>query len=460
MVHSRSLLAVVGLLSVTLMPLAHGTAQARHFSFAADERILRQATVLVNHHRDALSWLRRQPRVRDAERGADGRTITIHMRDGLTQAILPATAGTSTYRVTRPQRAELVNQATSGGQRALVLAPFAWQYQAFATTDQVASLLTQAGFQTTELVNSQVTVDVMKSIADYKVVYISGHAGWLGDGTVVVSTGQVASPDGGPYLNDISKGVMIIGSVAGDDGVHLFYDIAPGFINSYVGQFGAHSMVLMNGCGTSYSQSMSQALLAHGVTTYTGWTSEVNSPDMERGGYAVMYGLSTGHMTVGQAVDRAVAAGLATSEIQGVPTQMVLSGDSTLTLQEAAAPDPTPTPVPPTATTTPTPTPTPTKKASLSKPDLHTLRFQLSTGQLRMGVTTPLTVTVSASGYKVRNLRVSLNGRSVKAGYHSHVTDAAGSARFRERPRMPGSILGSITRPHMNPLTFKIRVIK
>src|SRR5690349_19259132 len=99
MIYSRPLLAFVAILSVALVPLTHGTAQARHMSFAADEGILRQATVMVNRHHDALSWLRRQPRVRDAERGTDGRTIAIHMRDGLTQAILPATAGGSTYRV-------------------------------------------------------------------------------------------------------------------------------------------------------------------------------------------------------------------------------------------------------------------------------------------------------------------------------------------------------------------------
>jgi hypothetical protein len=470
----RVLAALLALITPLIStPLA--TSHRQRFALATDERILRLATILGNRHHNPLPWLHRQPVVRDAELGPDGRTITIHLRDGLTEVILPPVAYSSSA-IDHPQRIVIPPRgATFQGlgqtmtaesatptdaanrETALVLAPFVWEYGAFSTADQVTDLLHNAGYATTELINNNVTVAAMKTLASYAVVYITGHSGWLNDGTIVVSTGEQAFPGDNRYTADLNDGNLVVGSVAGDAQVHLFYDITPQFVKTYLGRFAPNSFMLINGCGTTYSSTLWQALQAKGLAVYVGWTNEVFSPDMERGGYTVMKNLVQAHMSVGAAVQSAVQSGAGQSETQTPPSTITIDGDSTLTLNPYPIPTNTPTPIP---TSTPPPTMAPARQAPLSSLDFHKLTAHASPHQIRVDRTTSISTTVTINSVPIPHIRVVLDGRAVKAGFHSQYTNRQGVARFREHPWKVGLIHGWVDRPHLKPWKFIIHVVK
>jgi hypothetical protein len=377
---------------------------------------------------------------------------------------------------------------STSGPQALVLAPFATQFTqigAHSTADQVAALLHQEGYQTTELKDADVTVDVMKTLANYQVVYITSHATVMPDGRVIIATGQKAGKDGGPYSGEISNGDMIIGSVDGDPTRTLYYVIAPGFVQKYEGQFMPHAFIAALGCDTLSNLSLYDAFAAHGVSTYTGWEGYVVPADQERAGEALMIDMVVKRMTALAAVESLVQSGVGQSYFNGAPTRLALVGDASYILQpEQPTITPTPTATSPrsptvspvttgtatpspltTSTVTATPIPTPTPTAT-TKPtptplslDWHKVSVHVKPTRIHVDHTTTVTVKVSAPGFIIVNAPVTLDGRGVRAGLHVRYTNRHGIARFHEHPRSDGLIFGNVKRPHLKPKTFFVHVV-
>lgn len=493
---------------------AYHPVSAHTTSLAADWRLLRRSAGV----RHPLSWLRHQPGVRSADMGADGHTITIHLRDGVTEAILPPPSrslAAGRPAVFTPPVSPAPQSVVAGGPEvtprpadygppALVMAPFAWQFGTSSTASQVTDLLNEAGYDTTELTNSQVTVASMKTLASYRLVYITGHEGILDDGRIVVSTGQVAPPDGGQFNSEITNGDMILARVDGDSSGTIYYDIAPGFVSKYVRDFAPDSMVVVNGCNSAAGPSLYQAFKSHDIAAYVGWDYFVVPADQERGGEAFIANMAVRGMTASAAVETAVQSGLGQSSFQGQPSQLVLVGYGQLTLASMAqvgvpatgtgtpatgtgtgtpmvattgtpgstpattsAPTGTPTPRPTSthaATVVPSPSPnlmppTPTAAVRALSPNWRKLAVHVKPDRLYVGRTVTVRVRVTTPGFRIENARVILNGRGVRAGFHTKYTNRLGVARFRERPRVDGLIFGRVKRPHLKPKKFLLHVL-
>jgi hypothetical protein len=83
------------------------------------------------------------------------------------------------------------------GDNAIVLGPFAWQFEPLDETDAIAQLLTDAGFSVTlkrnELQADQnVSIDDFRNFDDQEAVAIASHGDGYADGRVIVLTADAA----------------------------------------------------------------------------------------------------------------------------------------------------------------------------------------------------------------------------------------------------------------------------
>lgn len=216
--------------------------------------------------------------------------------------------------------------------------------------------LTKAGFQVDVYRDRAVTIDLMKHLADYNVIYMETHAGPVvpGSNDVYVATGQLVTKAFGQYLNN-GTGVQLL--AAGDPKGLLYDGITSKFIKQYVGTFPNSSIFFLNGCAVLGNNPFVSALEQHNLTTLTGWDSEVYSNVNESAAEYIFSRLTAGE-TVAKAIQDAKDAGLGISHYATFTAHLGFEGDGQTTLQDAlaaASPAPTLTPIP---TSTPTPGPT------------------------------------------------------------------------------------------------------
>jgi len=361
------------------LPLAHAQS-------SGDLHLLRTASQsLAQHTRpQVLRWLHKQPGVRAAAIGADGRTINLTFRDGMQGDILASQL--KPVKVAFRGEARMAAPAQqSAAPSALVAEPFATELGLGGNAGDVeVHDLQVAGFRVDQLYNTQVTVASMLSLANYNVVYMHTHSGVLPNGHGVVATGELANGDPAvsPYLAD---GTVVVVGVAGS--TDMYYAITSGFIAAHAGQFRHDSLLFINGCSLLSTPDFGQALLARGAGVLVSWDQLGTSQDDFLSAAAFFNVMSQGK-TVSDAIASLRAAGYGISHYQGATATLGLQGDGAITLTAAAqgplptAPSatptstatPTPTPtaitVPPTAsaTTVPTPTATPTSTPSVKLP--------------------------------------------------------------------------------------------
>ncbi len=334
------------------LPLAHAQS-------SGDLHLLRTASQsLAQHTRpQVLRWLHKQPGVRAAAIGADGRTINLTFRDGMQGDILASQL--KPVKVAFRGEARMAAPAQqSAAPSALVAEPFATELGLGGNAGDVeVHDLQVAGFRVDQLYNTQVTVASMLSLANYNVVYMHTHSGVLPNGHGVVATGELANGDPAvsPYLAD---GTVVVVGVAGS--TDMYYAITSGFIAAHVGQFRHNSLLFINGCSLLSTPDFGQALLARGAGVLVSWDQLGTSQDDFLSAAALFNVMSQGK-TVSDAISSLRAAGYGISHYQGATATLGLQGDGAITLATAAqAPTPTAPSATPTSTATLIPTPTAT----------------------------------------------------------------------------------------------------
>lgn len=177
--------------------------------------------------------------------------------------------------------------------KAIVLAPFNWDFGATDDAPGIYQILNNSScptFDISYLLNSAVTVDVIKTLPQYGIVAITTHGdtyykgllslwqekwGWnFWFGQVVFLTGQTATAANKvAYEKDLKKGRLAITSNA--SGGH--YAILPSFIRYYAVTNYPDSLVYIGACRSTYNDSMANAFLDSGAKTYLGYSEYVNS---------------------------------------------------------------------------------------------------------------------------------------------------------------------------------------
>jgi hypothetical protein len=341
--------------------LAAGLAAAPRSASAdlADAALFRQAAMTLGRGTplSVARWLDRQPAVRAARLGADGRTLTIHFADGSRGVILPPV--TRMTRLSLRPRALLQSQAQSGQSgKAAAFEPFATELGLSpASFDPVVSYLHQSGYAVDAEYDGQVTLATMATLAQYNVVYILSHSGVEDNGTGVLATAQETackphtSPDG------TVQAVAVWGVST------CYLAITQTFIEK-LPHFPWNSVVFLNGCTLLASHPFWVSLANQGVGTMVSWNGDALGQDDFLTAQA-FFGEMQGGLSVSSAVDALLSLGYGRSSYQGKIATLGYRGDGTLTLKTAAAavaPSVTPTLIP-TDTPAPTRTPVPTPPA-------------------------------------------------------------------------------------------------
>lgn len=360
----------------------------------ADVALTRQAALRLGHERPAavIRWLRTQGSVSSARLGRDGQTVDIRFRDGRETLVLPARLSSERVPLSalavRAHVAALQNPAP----RALVLEPFASQLFPGDSSNVGApevTVLQSAGFQVSSAYDAAVTVNLMRSLASYDVVYLHGHSGTTATGDAVLATGQLANndPSVAPYLSD---GSVVAVGVA--QSTNVYYAVTSRFFTAHVSPFPQHSILFLNGCQLLPATVFWSTLASRGVGAMISWSDDALPTD-EFVSAATFFNFLGQGQTVAGALQSTLAAGFGKSTYNGVTATLGYRGDGTITLALAAGGQGTPpTSTPrPTATSVPSPTRTrtPVPTGVVPRPSDTSIPFVLRIAGLARQVVSP-----------------------------------------------------------------------
>lgn len=170
---------------------------------------------------------------------------------------------------------------SEGCNNALVLAPYAWQFEPFDESNEVAQDLRDAGFDVVEKRNvnngdQNISVSDFKNLDQYDAIAITTHGDNF-DGTnfgtgndVVIYTGQEASIFNFlPNIFDLLTGRLVLGS-------SNTYVITPSFITKYTEDM-PDSIVYVGSCRSTFTNSLANAFLSEGADAFIGYSDYVGS---------------------------------------------------------------------------------------------------------------------------------------------------------------------------------------
>lgn len=252
---------------------------------------------------ETVSALRKQPNVADAGIASDGTTIWIRYRNGLEAVILGGRVGTmggaaSPFNffaapTSQPSSGSLDldnsvscscadQKPDSPKVKPRVLAPFFDSVNGNDPSDKVAASLARTcldpGSSTRVLKNGEVTLDTLKTLYQYNVVFLNTHGGIDQNNAVMISTRErytQATKD--QHLADWQKGRIIPGTIA--DG-STYWSILPNFVNYYSNGRFKNALVYMSACDTfgdhEDNLTMANAFINNGAVSYFGWRKSVS----------------------------------------------------------------------------------------------------------------------------------------------------------------------------------------
>jgi hypothetical protein len=244
---------------------------------------------------NTVSWLRTQPEVSDSRVAPDG-NISILYECGLIGTLLihtPTTLDTrdsissavyGTPKTFSPRENPVSLRSTwatsPGNKRAIVLLPFQ-RLSRKVDTNRLIGDLESAGYSVDgPFVNDEVTVELMKTLNQYGVIYIITHGGCVANfpfhplrNQVEILTGQEAYPTllvgvWNDIATNFKPGIGIVTTLPPDKA--SYFCVFGDFVDdlSY-----PNSFVVINACNSFANDSLADAFLKSGVTAYFGWTS-------------------------------------------------------------------------------------------------------------------------------------------------------------------------------------------
>jgi hypothetical protein len=179
--------------------------------------------------------------------------------------------------------------------KALVLAPYAFQFEPFDEANEIAQKLRDADFSVVEKANTNVSVQDFKNLQQYKAIAISSHGDNFdgknfGNGNeIVLFTGQKAN-----LLNKLFNIADLLTKrlvLAGDT-----YAVTSSFISKYTDKM-PDSIVYISSCRSTRTKSLANAFLYDGAKAFIGFSDYVNPEFAFPRGQLVFDTLLQGKMT-------------------------------------------------------------------------------------------------------------------------------------------------------------------
>jgi hypothetical protein len=187
---------------------------------------------------------------------------------------------------------------------AIVLGPFAWQFEPSDETNEIAQDLEDAGFSVTLKRNEQqadqnVSIEDFKDLDQHEAVAIATHGDGFADGSVIVLTGDTASQaDLVANQSDLLAQRLVLSNGT--------FAVTSSFIREYNSDFD-DSVIYIGSCRSTFSDDMANAFLEEGADAFVGYTDYVGSDFADVRGQRLftelLAGRTTGNVT-GIDVDR------------------------------------------------------------------------------------------------------------------------------------------------------------
>jgi len=183
--------------------------------------------------------------------------------------------------------------------KALVLAPYAFQFEPFDEANEIAQKLRDADFSVVEKANTNVTVEDFKNLQQYKAIAITSHGDnfdgkKFGNGNeIVLLTGQKAN-----LLNKLfniadllTKRLVLARNT---------YAVTSSFISKYTDKM-PDSIIYIGSCRSTYTNNLANGFLYDGAKAFIGYSDYVGSDFANPRGQLVfdtlLQGKTTGDIT-------------------------------------------------------------------------------------------------------------------------------------------------------------------
>lgn len=243
-----------------------------------------------------VAWLKTQPEVSDSGVAPDG-NISVLYNSGLigtllihTTAILnPGISAISTTSALKMlnSRENLVSLKTTsatspGNKKAVILLPFQSK-KLQKNVDNLIDNLESAGYIVDgPIVNEEVTLERMKTLGQYSVIYIITHGALTWDfpfSHVEIATGQRADPSSLMKIwNELVRKAAYVYTFKPNIGLmtvkvkgkkQSYFTVYEGFIDDFTYP---NSLIVVNACNSFGNDTLADAFLKSGAAIYFGWT--------------------------------------------------------------------------------------------------------------------------------------------------------------------------------------------
>jgi hypothetical protein len=214
----------------------------------------------------------------DGQKGGNGNSATAPAED------LTVAANSHTSKET-PSLAATPD--SEGCNKALVLSPYAWDFEPNDESNEIAQKLRDEGFDVVDKYNTvesdqNITVDDFKNLDEYDAI-ASGD-------DVVILTGQEATIlNKVSNLFDLLSGRLVLGG--GNT-----YAITPSFITQYTEDM-PDSVVYVSSCRSTFTDSLANAFIGEGASAFIGYSDYVDTTFAEPRGQLVFDTLLDGKTT-------------------------------------------------------------------------------------------------------------------------------------------------------------------
>ncbi|MGA1869174.1 MAG: PQQ-binding-like beta-propeller repeat protein [bacterium] len=225
--------------------------------------------------------LKTQSNIEDAAVGEDGVSIWIKYDTGVEGIILTQsfkTLDNSSSLRAKPQITNKRNRFSTGSDRekAIILLPIDSEplYQD-TSAESIESALQQSDYSVEIYRDEAVTVDLMKKLSEYQVIYISTHGGigFMGTGlggNIQIMTGEIADNSAiARFWNLLKAGAtsgLTLFTPCNSD--KTYFGLNSNFFDDYTYP---NSLIYINTCSSLKNDSLADAFLNNGASVYIGW---------------------------------------------------------------------------------------------------------------------------------------------------------------------------------------------
>jgi len=230
-----------------------------------------------------VDWLKIQSEVEDAGIGEDGTTIWFEYKNGGIEAIFTHDVTQKKTTLERIDELKLIlpkelfsrsNRVIPLSKEAISLDPFTSIFSNSAQT--IRNKLLDIGYICGYEENAGVTVELMRNLFKYGVVFINTHGGLIKNSQVVMATGQEYDEVFSEiYKEEFESGDLVRIWIRGFWKDKPYFGITPSFIQNNAYELYPNTLIYIDACNSLKNTTMAEAFISKGAYTYCGWSTYI-----------------------------------------------------------------------------------------------------------------------------------------------------------------------------------------